>query len=65
MNNVTHTFFREGILIIEQDFNPKSVILLQSDVYDMTIAANIAKKGKISPTVLHYCIKQCIVVFLI
>jgi hypothetical protein len=47
----------------EVDFATNEVLVLQMDVFSLTIGANITKN--VSPAQLNFSIKQCCIVFLI
>lgn len=47
----------------EKDFNFEEVVEIPNDVFSLTIAANMTKNCP--PIQLMYCIRQCVLVFLI
>ena len=54
---------KEQIIIIEDDYLYQEVLKIQDDVYNLTIAANMTKFC--SPVSLIFCLRQCIMVFLL
>ena len=49
--------------VLEVDFKEDEQIVIEDDVYSLTIAANMTKT--VSPVMLNYCIKQCFTVFVV
>jgi hypothetical protein len=54
---------KDKIIIVEDDYLHREVVKIPFDVYNLTIAANMTKDC--SPLSLVFCIRQCIVVFLL
>ena len=54
---------KDKIIIVEDDYLHREVVEIPFDVYNLTIAANMTKDC--SPLSLVFCIRQCIVVFLL
>ena len=54
---------KDQIIIVEDDYLHEDIVEIPYDVYNLTIAANMTKDC--SPLSLIFCIRQCIVVFLL
>jgi hypothetical protein len=54
---------KSQITIIEDDYLHQEAVQITDDVYNLTIAANMTKYC--SPVSLIFCLRQCIVVFLL
>ena len=52
---------KQQAFFYEKDFAENEVVLIDKDIYSLTIAANLTKAC--SPTQLLYCIRQCTAVF--
>ena len=50
-------------MVVEVDYLDDELVVIEDDVYSLTIAANMTKT--VSPQQLNYCLRQCFIVFVI